>query len=110
MNTSGAGQRVLASPLTLLLRSKMVTCRRTDRQEEMTPTWQSWRSGIHSRTDHRQVSVQLPIIEGTQLHLYRLCSPCNSTREPKERHQSLPCRMGIGRRKVAVTGPHHQIG
>ncbi len=93
----------------MLLRGKMATFPRADSHHEMTPFWEPWRCLVHPLAYNDQIAVQLPIIERAQFYLYGVSLPHYPSSKPKERDESLPRRVGIGCRKVAVADTHDEI-
>ena len=74
-------------------------------QHKTASVWEGWLQLVHSDTDLSQIAVELAIIEGPQFHLNRRLSPHDPSWKPKERREPLPCCVGIGGWKVAVTNP-----
>ena len=63
-------------------------------------------SRSHPFANHAEISIELAIIEGAQLNPDRLLSLGHTTRESKEGQKSVPCRMGITRRKILISDLH----
>ena len=71
-------------------------------EAETPPIGQMWLRVMHRAAHGGQVSVQMPIVEGAQLHLHGVCSPDDSAWQLEERRESAQGGLGIGGREVAI--------
>jgi hypothetical protein len=64
---------------------------------------------VNPLTQVVQVSVQLPIIEGTQVDQASVSMIDDMARQAKEGCQSFPGGLSISLWEELISGPHHQI-
>src|SRR5260370_201753 len=93
----------------LLIQRRKNATRHTESKRETASIRQLRGCLVDTFTKGYQITIECPIIKGTQFHSDSRGIRDDSTRESEKRNQSEPGGMCIRNRKIVVTHPHRQI-